>query len=881
VRDDLPSGTVTFLFTDVEGSTKLLHELGADGYAEALAEHRRIVRSACTAEGGVEVDTQGDAFFFAFVSAPGALEAAASLTEALASGAIQVRVGLHTGSPLLTEEGYVGDDVHFAARVAASGHGGQVVLSRATARLAEGEFVDLGEHRLKDIPEPVPLYQLGEGRFPPLKTISNTNLPRPASSFVGRGREVGDVLARLRSGVRLLTLTGPGGSGKTRLAIEAAGEMVAEFNAGVYWVGLAPVRDSALVADTIGRTIGAHGALLAEHIGHRELLLVLDNLEQVVDAAPDLASLVEACPNLRLLVTSRALLRVRGEVEYAIEPLEDAEAIALFCERAGIGADRAVEELCRALDNLPLAVELAAARTSVLSPRQITERLAERLDLFTGGRDADPRQRTLRATIAWSHDLLGAEEQRLFSQLAIFARGCTYAAAENVAGAGLDALQSLVEKGLVRHTDERFWMLETIREYAAERLRDSGEAAETGRRHAEHYRSFAVDTAVELGGPRPGEAYERVDRDLDNLRSAVRWGVEERRFDIALAIVVSLERYWSARGCPKDVLDFVDEAAERVADSVDDELRAQALWVGGFAAGRAGDGFDAGRAGELERAERLLAQSVDLFRKLDRGYEVVRSLSELAIIKEERGCEAEATELAEEALATAHVLGEPRAADAAATAMGTIAYWRGDFAQAAEHYEESLRLCRQGDSLPGPIASRLVNIGLCARVLEDYDRAETVLREALAVATGSGHAVLIGISATSLGYVMLARRDLTSARSFLRQALDVVHGMEIAGWTASALNLAAAIAAAGGDDRTAAQLWGTVDAWLENNPYRPEADEQHVRQRFEQRARLALEPSQFVTATEDGRQMTAQQALQLATRAADATTSGDSLQRAG
>ena len=232
MRSDLPSGTVTFLFTDVEGSTKLLHELGTEAYAEELAEHRRVIREACVADGGVEVDTQGDAFFFAFPTAPGALAAAEAMTEALAAGPIQVRIGLHTGTPLLDAEGYVGDDVHFAARVAASGHGGQVVLSQATARLVELELTDLGEHRLKDIAQAVPIFQLGSGSFPPLKTISNTNLPRPASSFVGRDDELLEVLSRFEDGARLVTLTGPGGTGKTRLAIEAAATLVPELQGG-------------------------------------------------------------------------------------------------------------------------------------------------------------------------------------------------------------------------------------------------------------------------------------------------------------------------------------------------------------------------------------------------------------------------------------------------------------------------------------------------------------------------------------------------------------------------------------------------------------------------------------------------------------------------
>src|SRR5205085_2686183 len=273
-----------------------------------------------------------------------------------------------------------GKEVHFAARIAASGHGGQIILSKRSAELVDEELTDLGEHRLKDIEGSVAIYQLGSERFPPLKTISNTNLPRPASSFVGRERELEELVALLREEARLVTLSGPGGSGKTRLAIEGAGELVPEFKAGVFWVGLATVRDPALVLETIGQTLGAKDGL-AEHIGDRELLLLLDNLEQVVDAAPELASLVEACPNLRLLVTSRELLRVRGEVEYSVPPLSDHEAVELFCARAQLAANETIAELCRRLDNLPLALELAAARTKALSPAQILERLSQRLDL--------------------------------------------------------------------------------------------------------------------------------------------------------------------------------------------------------------------------------------------------------------------------------------------------------------------------------------------------------------------------------------------------------------------------------------------------------------------------------------------------------------------
>ncbi len=519
MRPELPSGTVTFLFTDVEDSTKLLRELGAERYAEALAEHRRVIREACGAEDGVEVDTQGDAFFFAFPTAPGALTAASAFTDALAAGPIQVRVGLHTGEPLLTAEGYIGDDVHFGARVASASHGGQVVVSAATARLVELPLTSLGEHRLKDISEAVAIYQLGDGSFPPLKTISNTNLPRPASSFVGRDEELQDVISRIEAGARLLTLTGPGGTGKTRLAIEAASTLVPEYKAGVFWVGLATLRDPALVTETISQALGAKDGL-AGHIADREMLLLVDNLEQVIEAAAELSSLLSACPNLTLLVTSRELLRIQGEVEYPVPPLAEPEALSLFCERSRLGPSKEIAELCARLDSLPLAVELAAARATVLSPAQILERLSQRLDLLKGGRDADPRQQTLRATIEWSYELLSPAGKQLFARLAVFAGGCTLAAAEEVCDADLDTLQSLVEKSLVRFTNERYWMLETVLEYAREVLAASNELARLCRRHADHVMEFAARARIGLKEGDRGSIGD-FQNELDNIRAAL------------------------------------------------------------------------------------------------------------------------------------------------------------------------------------------------------------------------------------------------------------------------------------------------------------------------------------------------------------------------
>jgi class 3 adenylate cyclase len=467
---ELPTGTVTLLFTDIEGSTRLLQELGRERYMRALSDQRRIVREAFTRNGGVEVEMQGDSFHFAFAQAHDAVAAAAEAQRALAeheweSEPIRIRIGIHTGEPVPHEGLYAGIDVHRAARIMGAGHGGQVLVSERTRVHLDSavELRDLGEHRLKDIEAPEWLYQVGLEPFPPLKTISNTNLPRPASSFVGRGKELEQVLTLLRDEpVRLLTLTGPGGSGKTRLAIEAAAELVGEYSSGVFWIGLATLRDPALVTETIAQTLGAKDELAA-HIGDRELLLLVDNLEQVVEAAPELGALLERCPHLALLVTSRELLRVRGEAEYQVPPLAEPEAVELFCARARNEPSAQVAELCARLDNLPLAVELAAARVKVISPAQILERLSQRLDLLKAGRDADPRQQTLRATIEWSHELLSKEEQRLFRRLAVFAGGCTLEAAEQVADADLDTLQSLVDKSLIRQTQHRFWMLETTR----------------------------------------------------------------------------------------------------------------------------------------------------------------------------------------------------------------------------------------------------------------------------------------------------------------------------------------------------------------------------------------------------------------------------------
>ena len=439
-----------------------------------------------------------------------------------------MRIGVHTGTPHVGEEGYVGVDVHRAARIAACGHGGQVLVSASTASLVGTEGLrDLGEHRLKDLSAPERIYQLGDGDFPPLKSLHRTNLPIPATAFLGRERELREVQELVsRADARVLTLTGPGGSGKTRLALQAAAVASDRYPGGVFWVPLAPLRDPGLVLETAGQAVGARDGL-AEHIGDTAMLLLFDNFEHLTEASADLAGLLAACPRLDLLVTSREPLHVSGEQEYPVPALAPEEGVDFFLARAravkpDFGVDDAVGEICRRLDDLPLALELAAARVKALAPAQILERLEQRLPLLTGGaRDAPERQRTLRATIEWSYDLLNEGETLLFARLAVFRGGCTLEAAEEVAGASLDVMQSLVDKSLLRHAEERFWMLETIREYAAERLEQQGDGEILRQRHAGYFLRLAEEAEPHLTGSQQALWLERLEAEHDNFRLAL------------------------------------------------------------------------------------------------------------------------------------------------------------------------------------------------------------------------------------------------------------------------------------------------------------------------------------------------------------------------
>ena len=811
VSRELPSGTVTFLFTDIEGSTRLLHELGPKQYADALEQHRLILRDVFRAHGGVEVDTQGDAFFVAFPTAEGALAAAADVRASLADGPIRVRMGIHTGTPHLAADGYVGVDVHLAARIAAAGHGGQVLVSAAAAAdLTDDGLLDLGEHRLKDFDEAVPIFQLGSEQFPPLKTISNTNLPRPASSFVGREREIEDVVSLLRDRARLLTLTGPGGSGKTRLAIEVAAELVPEFKAGVFWIGLASLRDHSLVLETIANTLGAKDRLV-EHIGERELLLVLDNLEQVVEVAPQLAALVESCLNLHLLVTSRELLRVRGEIEYPVSPLTHSEAVELFCTRARTEPDDAIAELCRRLDNLPLALELAAARTRVLVPAQILDRLGERLDLLKGGRDADPRQQTLRATIAWSHDLLDDQERRLFARLGVFRGGCTVDSAEAVAAADVDVLQSLVEKSLLRRTGERFWMLETIREYANGRLDASVEVAELRRRHAEYFLALAEEAYPALG--RSPKWLDRLDEEHDNLRAAVEQLQREGETELVMRLAAALTRFWFLRGHLVEAQNRLDSAL--AADSSPTPARAWAL----------------------------------------------NGAGNIALM---RGDVARIGPLAQEALTLHRLFGDARGGAFSTYLLGQAAANVRDWRTAQQYFEEGLRMVREhGDE---EFALGMVDmLALACHKLGERERALALAEENLrqARAMGNDRLEATALGARALYLVDNGRIDdalpllVESSRIWRRLGSD---------FDELSLNLCtfARVAALEGNIRAAARLLAMATSLLEEigakaMSYLADLNEETLRI-----IRQDLDEADLAEAWEEGRKLTVDDAVHLA-----------------
>jgi predicted ATPase/class 3 adenylate cyclase len=602
--NQLPSGTITFLFSDIEGSTRLLEELG-DRYVALLQEHNRIFREVIREDEGAEVSTEGDSFFVVFRSPLSAVDAAAHIQRRLAdapfAATVRVRMGLHTGQGHLAGGDYVGIDVHRAARIAAAGHGGQILVSDTTRALVEPDLpptfalLDLGLHRLKDLAHPERLYQLSvEGlppKFPPLRSLEArpNNLPLQLTRFIGRQRQIAEIKRRIMNGARLLTLTGPGGTGKTRLAIEVAGETLPAFEDGVWFIDLASVTDPTLVISAIAETLGVtakDGQSLQEVLGSslrdKAMLVLLDNFEQVVDSGADVERLLHAAPRLKVLVTSRTVLHRYGEQEFPVPPfalpdpgslpdlasLARYEAIGLFVERAAaVKPDfvltplnaSSVAEIAIRLDGLPLAIELAASRIKILSPQAIVARLGPGSTVLVSRvPDAPARQRTLRGTIEWSYQLLTGRERQVFEELSVFQGGATVVAIESICapvggGETLDDLASLVDNSLLRQVETegepRFDMLKTIKGYAAERLEDQPElSAATQRAHAAYFADFAQRQWEHLTGPRREPALAAMAADIANLRASWHYWVAAKDLAQLNKLVDSLWLFYDAQG---------------------------------------------------------------------------------------------------------------------------------------------------------------------------------------------------------------------------------------------------------------------------------------------------------------------------------------------
>jgi len=772
----LPSGTVTLLFTDIEGSTRLAQALDQRRFNDGLVEHRQILREAFAEHGGVELRTEGDSFFAAFASAREAVAAALQAQDALAAGPLPVRIGIHTGEPLPVEheDGYVGVDVHRAARLMSAGHGGQVLLSQATCDLLDQsiELRDLGEHRLKDLAEPIRIFQLGDEEFPPLKSLNQTNLPLQLTPFVGRERELSELLALLRTH-RLVTLTGAGGSGKTRLGLQAAAELVEEFADGVWFVSLAALHDPALVAPTIAQTLGVKEPQTAfEYLRNREALLLLDNFEQLLGSAVILADLLQQAPHTKALVTSRTCLRIAGEQEYPVPPLVDEEAVALFVERAraakpSFRPDEYVPAICGRIDNLPLAIELAAARTRALTPQALLARLEQRLPLLSGrARDAPERQRTLRATIEWSHDLLDEKEKTLFARLAVFSGSFDAEAAEVVCEAELDAVERLIEKSLVQQTEDgRIYLFETIREFAAERLNRRDQSGELEARHARYFVDFVERAGTALTGGDPMDWLNRLALDYPNIRAALVWTRDSHENELHAQMVAGLGRFWYEEG-------LVSEGSE---------------WL-----------------------------TLVFARTEQQGALRARLLTGATYMAALRGDWAETAILADERLRLYRGLGDTRGIAEALNDLGIAAVDEEKYERAREFLEQSQEIAREaGDDWM--LATCMLNLGDLALNQGDFEEAVVVSERAALFARRVRDQHGCSLAFLNAGLGLLHRGDLDEAQKRLAESLRLSRDHGFQGFVPAGLEGLAAIAASRGDNEHAARLLGRADAFREES----------------------------------------------------------------
>jgi predicted ATPase/class 3 adenylate cyclase len=807
----LPTGTVTFLFTDIEGSTTLLRAAGED-YGALLDEHRRLLRAAFAAHAGREVDTQGDSFFVAFAGPVEATAAAIDAQRSLAAHpwppgrAVRVRMGLHTGEAATVSGSYVSLAVHRAARIAAAAHGGQVLISEATAVLLRDELPDgadlrdLGTHRLKDFDAPARLYQLVvvelPADFPPPRTLARRRpVPTQPGTCIGRDDDIAAVVALLRDHrARLVTLTGPGGIGKTRLALEAAHAMEADLAGGAVFVPLADVTDPAQVLPAVGRAVGARhepGAdlvgVLADLFGGERTLLVLDNLEQVLGAAPDVAALLEGVPAADVLVTSRSPLRLRVEQVFAVRPLAEPAAVQLFAVRSaavrasGADEDAVIAEISRRLDGLPLAIELAAARVRLLPAAALLERLRRQFDVLGSGPvDLPERQRTLRATMDWSHGLLAPHEQALFARLAVFSGGWCLDAAEGVCARPgepdvLDTLGSLVDASLVVVRDDgpepRFAMLETVRAYACERLAGSADRQETGRRHTAWVLGLTADLQRARGADYR-RAQQRLERERANYHAAVQRSLDDGDVARTALLVRNAIGFLAFRDAEVEARTWLDAAlAADAAPAVRGRLLVLRALV-------------AMSLGELDRIVPLVDQGEPL---LGDGpdFDFDRALASVADIQ--RGMAGgieQAGRAARAALDRFAALGFEVGEGTMHLVLGDIGLAIGDHPSAVRHYRAAADVAeRIGED--GMLGRALILQGISHLATEDVAAARAAVLEGARANLRAGQQTSLAYSLEGLAAVALAEgRCLVAARSLAaadeargRSALPLTPGL--------------------------------------------------------------------------------------------------------
>ncbi len=848
------TGVVTFLFTDIEGSTRLELALGTARYATVRERHRELLRAAFASNGGTEQSTQGDSFFVLFESARSAIHAAIEGQRALAREPwpddieVLVRMGLHAGEAMEVAGDVVGYDVNRAARIAAVAHGGQIVISDTVRALggagSDGAFElrDLGEHRLKDLLAPERLAQVVavdlRSEFPPLHSIDArpNNLPTQLTSFVGRRDELEEALRLLR-GSRVLTLTGPGGIGKTRLSLQIAAAAADDFPDGVWFVPLEPVRERELVAPTIARTIGVTDKAnrsvidgIAEALGDGQVLFVLDNFEQVIDAAPVLPEMLARSPGLRILVSSRTALRVYGEQEFAVpglptppDPsrlpelerlnlpaelrtvtaatLEGFESAQLFVARARSVRPAfeltdanapAVGRITARLHGMPLAIELAAARVKLLSPEQIAARLEDHLALLTSGsRDLPERQQTLRGAIAWSYDLLEPGTRRLLNRLAVFVGGCELDVADRVCGPAsevgidvLDGVATLVDQSLLRVEEsddtQRYVMFDAIREYASEMLATSGEYEDIEERRSRAFLDLAEEAAPQLAGADQRRWLDRLEREHDNLRATLMWAANRPDPELAVRVAFALWRFWQQRG-------YLNEARVRL-----DDLRGRGWSLAPVLGARLAEarGGVAYWQADQATAEACYEEALALWREIGDRREVANALYNRAyadaawIMGGRTGDDASAARaMLEEALQIYRDLGDTAGEGNILWAIGSFHFFGNDMARAEAAYREALALHRAAQNRTMEAWS-LHMLALSQVIQQRAAEAKAAAREALALFREAGDVAGITLVLDDLSGIAIFDNDLERAGRMWGAArhLQEITGADLAGF---------------------------------------------------------------------------------------------------